>query len=78
MVLSLGAIHTPKVLMQSGIGDEAELQRLLESLCYSTFPVWVQNFQDHVAFDCVWEYQKSTEAQQHVRGNLLLDEQVRA
>jgi choline dehydrogenase len=27
VVLSLGAIHTPKVLMQSGIGDRAELQR---------------------------------------------------
>src|SRR6202163_885866 len=27
VVLSLGAIHTPKVLMQSGIGDGAELQR---------------------------------------------------
>ena len=29
VVLSLGAIHTPKVLMQSGIGDEGELQRLV-------------------------------------------------
>jgi choline dehydrogenase len=28
VVLSLGAIQTPKVLMQSGIGDQAELQRL--------------------------------------------------
>jgi pimeloyl-ACP methyl ester carboxylesterase len=28
LVLSLGAIYTPKVLMQSGIGDQAELQRL--------------------------------------------------
>jgi choline dehydrogenase-like flavoprotein len=27
LVLSLGAIHTPKVLMQSGIGDQVELQR---------------------------------------------------
>ena len=27
VVLSLGAIHTPKVLMQSGVGDQAELQR---------------------------------------------------
>src|SRR5262249_48309487 len=26
VVLSLGAMHTPKVLMQSGIGDQAELQ----------------------------------------------------
>ncbi len=29
VVLSLGAIHTPKVLMQSGVGDQAELRRLL-------------------------------------------------
>src|SRR5438132_1448106 len=28
VVLSLGAIHTPKVLMQSGVGDQVELQRL--------------------------------------------------
>src|SRR3982074_1516668 len=27
VVLALGAIHTPKVLMQSGIGEQAELQR---------------------------------------------------
>src|SRR5262249_58651834 len=27
IVLSLGAIHTPKLLMQSGIGDESELKR---------------------------------------------------
>lgn len=56
VVLSLGAIHTPKVLMQSGIGDEAELRRwgipVVQHL-----PGVGQNFQDHVAFDCVWEYQ---------------------
>jgi choline dehydrogenase len=28
VVLSLGAIHTPKVLMQSGAGDKVELRRL--------------------------------------------------
>jgi choline dehydrogenase len=28
VILSLGAIHTPKQLMQSGIGDEAELKRV--------------------------------------------------
>jgi choline dehydrogenase len=58
VVLSLGAIHTPKVLMQSGIGDEAELRRLgipvLQHL-----PGVGQNFQDHVAFDCVWEYREA-------------------
>src|SRR5260370_40135083 len=56
VVLSLGAIQTPKVLMQSGIGDQAALQRLgipvVEHL-----PGVGQNFQDHVALDCVWEYQ---------------------
>jgi choline dehydrogenase len=55
VVLSLGAIHTPKVLMQSGIGDQAELQRLgipvLQHL-----PGVGQNFQDHPGFGCVWEY----------------------
>ena len=57
VVLSLGAIQTPKVLMQSGIGDQAELQRfgipILQHL-----PGVGQNFQDHVAFGCVWEYQE--------------------
>jgi choline dehydrogenase len=55
VVLSLGAIHTPKVLMLSGIGDEEELKQhgipVLQHL-----PGVGRNFQDHVAFDCVWEY----------------------
>jgi len=57
VVLSLGAMHTPKVLMQSGIGDRAELQRLGIPLLQH-LPGVGQNFQDHVAFDCVWEYQE--------------------
>jgi len=58
VILSLGAINTPKVLMQSGIGDEAELRRfgipVLQHL-----PGVGQNFQDHVGFGCVWEYQEA-------------------
>jgi choline dehydrogenase len=57
VVLSLGAIHTPKVLMQSGIGDQTELQRhgipVVQHL-----PGVGQNLQDHPAFGCVWEYQQ--------------------
>ena len=56
VVLSLGAIHTPKVLMQSGIGDQADLQRLGIQVVQH-LPGVGRNFQDHVAFDCVWEYQ---------------------
>jgi choline dehydrogenase len=55
VALSLGAIHTPKALMQSGIGDQAELQRLGIPVVQH-LPGVGQNFQDHVAFPCVWEY----------------------
>jgi len=57
VVLSLGAIHTPKLLMQSGIGDRTELQRfgipVLQHL-----PGVGQNLQDHPLLCCVWEYQQ--------------------
>jgi choline dehydrogenase len=55
VVLSLGAIHTPKVLMHSGIGDAAELGRFGIPVRQALAGVG-RNFQDHVAFDCVWEY----------------------
>jgi choline dehydrogenase len=55
VVLSLGAIHTPKVLMLSGIGDPAELRRL-GIPCVQHLPGVGKNFQDHVGFGCVWEY----------------------
>ena len=58
IILSLGAIHTPKLLMQSGIGDQAELQRHGIPVLHH-LPGVGQNFQDHIAFDCVWEYQKA-------------------
>jgi len=55
VVLSLGAMHTPKVLMQSGIGDQAELQRLGIPLVQH-LPGVGHNFQDHVAAaSCIWE-----------------------
>ena len=57
VVLSLGAIHTPKVLMQSGIGDQAELQRLGIPLVQH-LPCVGQNFQDHPGIGCIWDYQK--------------------
>lgn len=60
VVLSLGAIHTPKVLMQSGIGDEVELRRFGIPVVQH-LPGVGQNFQDHVAFDCVWEYETALE-----------------
>jgi choline dehydrogenase len=65
VILSLGAIHTPKVLMQSGVGDEAELRRIGVSVVQH-LPGVGQNFQDHVAFDCVWEHQTALEPQNNM------------
>lgn len=57
VVLSLGAINTPKLLMQSGIGPEEELRRhgidVVQNL-----PGVGRNHQDHVAFGCIFEYQE--------------------
>src|SRR5215831_3210207 len=57
VILSLGAIHTPKVLMLSGIGDRTELQRLGISIVQH-LPGVGQNFQDHFGIGCVWEYKQ--------------------
>ena len=46
VVLSAGAIHTPKILMLSGIGDRAELDRF-GIATVSHLPGVGQNFQDH-------------------------------
>ena len=55
VVLSLGAIHTPKLLMQSGIGEQAELQRLGIPVVQH-LPGVGKNFEDHFAVGCIWEY----------------------
>lgn len=54
-VLSLGAIQTPKVLMQSGIGDSVALARHgIAAVMH--LPGVGRNFQDHVMVaGCVWE-----------------------
>jgi choline dehydrogenase len=57
VVLSLGTLHTPKALMQSGIGPENELRRhgipVVQDL-----PGVGKNHQDHVSFGCIFEYRE--------------------
>ncbi|MBC3940090.1 GMC family oxidoreductase [Sphingomonas albertensis] len=53
-ILSLGAINTPKLLLQSGVGDAAQLRRHGIALA-EHLPGVGQNFQDHVmAAGCGW------------------------
>jgi choline dehydrogenase len=59
VILSLGAIHTPKVLMQSGIG-EAETLAALDIPVIQHLPGVGANFQDHIMVtSCIWEYPKA-------------------
>lgn len=57
VILALGAVHTPKVLMQSGIGPKDELARhgirVVQHL-----PGVGQNHQDHIAVSCVFAYRE--------------------
>ena len=57
VVLSLGAMHTPKVLMLSGIGDRSELRRFGIPVVQH-LPGVGQNFQNHFGIGCVWESQQ--------------------
>jgi choline dehydrogenase-like flavoprotein len=59
IVLSLGAIQTPKLLMQSGIGDEAELANFHIPVVQK-LPGVGRNLHDHVALGCVWEAPENT------------------
>ncbi|MGO4427330.1 GMC oxidoreductase, partial [Streptomyces sp. MCAF7] len=56
MILSLGAINTPKLLMLSGIGNQAELASLgIPDVVH--LPGVGQNLQDHILLKgCIWEY----------------------
>jgi len=54
VVLSLGAMHTPKVLMHSGIGDEEQLQSAGIPV-RQHLPGVGSNLQDHLALHCAWQ-----------------------
>lgn len=56
VVLSAGAINTPKILMLSGIGSKTELDRINVETVVDR-PGVGQGFQDHVLVaGCIWEY----------------------
>src|SRR5215813_6651451 len=54
VIMSLGAMNTPKVLMQSGIGDQTELRRFGIPVVQHLPGVGL-GFQDHPVVGCVWE-----------------------
>src|SRR5215469_1293769 len=54
VIMSLGAMNTPKVLMQSGIGDETELRRFGIPVVQH-LPGVGRGCQDPAAAGCVWE-----------------------
>src|SRR5215469_12624086 len=55
IVFCIGAVNTPKVLMQSGIGDESELTRA-GIVVVQHLPGVGRNFRDHIIAPCIWEY----------------------
>jgi choline dehydrogenase len=54
VIVSLGAIQTPKLLMQSGIGDQTELGKFGIPVVQHLAGVG-RNLHDHVGLDCTWE-----------------------
>jgi choline dehydrogenase len=68
VVLSLGAMNTPKVLMYSGIGDEAELNRLRIPV-RQHLPGVGKHFQDHIGLPCIWESRIPLEPRNNLVGS---------
>ena len=59
IILSTGAVNTPRILMHSGIGDEAELRRKNIPVVHH-LPGVGQNYHDHLLLaGCIWEYPKA-------------------
>lgn len=63
IVLSMGAIHTPKVLMLSGVGDREKLHPLGIPV-QQHLPGVGRNFQDHLGLSCMWEVSACRSADQ--------------
>lgn len=55
VIVSLGAFHTPKLLMQSGIGDEERLKQF-DIPVRQHLPGVGRNYQDHVLVPCSFEF----------------------
>jgi choline dehydrogenase len=53
VILSLGAVNTPRVLLQSGVGSSDQL-RALSIPVTADLPAVGEYLHDHVAFGCVW------------------------
>ena len=67
VVLSLGALQTPKVLLQSGVGDAAELGWFGIPLVQH-LPAVGRYLHDHVAIACAWEAPDAAELPVGSRG----------
>ncbi|MCA2264603.1 oxidoreductase [Mycobacterium marseillense] len=63
VVLSMGAVHTPKALMLSGVGDQDRL-RPLGIPVHQHLPGVGRNLQDHLGFSCIWAIPSSSPAEQ--------------
>jgi choline dehydrogenase len=68
LILSLGAIQTPKVLMQSGIGDAQDLSKFGIDVVQHLSGVG-RNLQEHILIGgCVWEYAEQPRDYRSVMG----------
>ena len=59
VIVCAGAINTPKLMMLSGIGDQAQLRRHgIKTRVHA--PEVGRNFQDHILHGgCIWEYKQA-------------------
>ena len=58
VIVSLGAHHTPKLLMQSGIGDQNHLRQFGIPVVQH-LPGVGQNYQEHALIPSVWQFHES-------------------